>query len=83
MEEKNELLTKLATIVDLIEKTELNPNSTMLIFDLPEKEYISTFNYINKKYNSKLTVPGKTFTINISGVDINFNRNSAGTTQTS
>lgn len=83
MEENNELLTKLATIVDLIEKTELIPNSTTIVFDLPEKEYISTFNYINKKYNSKLTVPGKTFTINISGVDINFNRNSVGTTQTS
>jgi len=83
MEEKDELLPKLATIVDFIEKLELNPNSSMLIFDLPEKEYISTFNYINKKYNSKLTVPGKTFTINISGVDINFNRNNVGKAPTS
>lgn len=83
MEEIDELLPKLATIVDLIEKTNLKPKSTTLVFDLPEKEYIETFNYINRKNNSKVTVPGKSFTINISGVDINFNRNSVETTQTS
>jgi hypothetical protein len=83
MEKKDELLPKLATIVDLIEKIELNPNSTMMVFDLPENEYISTFSYINKKYNGKLTAPGKTFTINISGVDIIFNRSSVEKVQTS
>ena len=75
MEKRGDLLNQLAVISDLLEKINLESESTTLVLNLSEKDFIETFNLIQKKYGRKMDKPNKTFTITIGFVDIVFNMN--------
>ncbi len=77
MEKKGDLLNQLAVISDLLEKTNIESDSTTVVMNLSEPEFIKTFNLIQKKYGRKMDKPNKTFTITIGFVDIVFNMNNA------
>jgi hypothetical protein len=77
MEKKGELVNQLAIISDLIEKMNLEKKSNTLVLELNENIFYQTFEYINKKQNSRMNKPDKTFTIKIGLVDIVFNKSSA------
>lgn len=76
MEKRGDLLNQLAVISDLLEKINLEADSSTVVFNLSEKEFINAFNLIQKKYGRKMEKPNKTFTITIGFVDIVFNMNS-------
>ena len=73
MEKKGELLNQLAIISDLLEKLNSEIETRTIILELPEEEFIKTFDSIQKKYGRKIDKPENTFTINIGSVDIIFN----------
>ena len=73
MEKKGELLNQLAIISDLLEKLNAETETRTIILELPEEEFIKTFEFIQKKYGRKIDKPENTFTINIGSVDIIFN----------
>ena len=75
MEKKGELLNQLAIISDLLEKLNTNTESTTIILNLKEEEFLRAFDLIQKKYGRKIEKPEKTFTITIGLVDIIFNMN--------
>jgi hypothetical protein len=77
MQKKGDLINQIAIISDLIEKMNLDKESSTLVFDLKENVFLETFEYVNKKHDNMMPKPGKTFTIKIGEVDIIFNRNSA------
>jgi hypothetical protein len=52
------------------------------VIELDDKEYLNTFNYINRKQNKSNGILPKTFTIKIGLVDIIFNKNSVEKVQT-
>lgn len=76
MEKRGDLLNQLAVISDLLEKINMEADSSTVVFNLSEKEFINAFNLIQKKYGRKMEKPNKTFTITIGFVDIVFNMNS-------
>lgn len=75
MEKKGELLNQLAIISDLLEKLNTNAESTTIVLNLKEEEFLKAFNVIQKKYGRKIEKPETTFTISIGEVDIVFNMN--------
>lgn len=75
MEKKGELLNQLAIISDLLEKLNTNTESTTIVLNLKEEEFLRAFDLIQKKYGRKIEKPEKTFTITIGLVDIIFNMN--------
>jgi hypothetical protein len=75
MEKKGELLNQLAIISDLLEKLNTNTESTTIVLNLKEEEFLKAFNVIQKKYGRKIEKPETTFTISIGEVDIVFNMN--------
>jgi hypothetical protein len=75
MEKKGELLNQLAIISDLLEKLNTNTESTTIILNLKEEEFLRAFNVIQKKYGRSIEKPETTFTISIGEVDIVFNMN--------
>ena len=75
MEKKGELLNQLAIISDLLEKLNTNAESTTIVLNLKEEEFLRAFDLIQKKYGRKIEKPEKTFTITIGLVDIIFNMN--------
>jgi hypothetical protein len=75
MEKKGELLNQLAIISDQLEKANLQAISQTVIFELNEKDFISTFDYIQRKYGRKIDKPGNTFSISIGVVEFVFNTN--------
>ena len=77
MEKSNNLLNQLAQISDLIEKSNLNPITRTVMFELKEDEFISLFNMFQSKYGRKIDKPNNTFTINIGLVEFVFNTNYA------
>lgn len=83
MEKKGDLLNQLALIVDLVERLNLTFESGTIILDLKEQQYNETFDYVNKKYNTKPKSISDKFTVKMGQVEIVFNKNSDGTTQTS
>lgn len=77
MEKKGDLINQIAIISDLVEKMNLEKNSSMIVFDLDDDVFLKTFDYVNKKHNNKMPKPEKTFTIKIGELDVIFNKNSA------
>ena len=75
MEKKGELLNQLAIISDLLEKLNTNAESTTIVLNLKEEEFLRAFNVIQKKYGRSIEKPETTFTISIGEVDIVFNMN--------
>jgi hypothetical protein len=76
MEKKGELLNQLAIVSDLIEKLNTNTESTTIILNLKEEEFLKAFELIQKKYGRIIEKPEETFTIKIGEVDIIFNMSS-------
>lgn len=76
MEKKGSLINQFAIISDLIEKINLVPDSSTIVFTLSDDEFIKTHEYIKKKYGKSLEKPEKTFSIKIGEVEIIFNTNS-------
>jgi hypothetical protein len=75
MEKKGELLNQLAIISDLLEKLNTNTESTTIVLNLKEEEFLKAFDSIQKKYKRNIEKPETTFTISIGEVDIVFNMN--------
>jgi hypothetical protein len=75
MEKKGELLNQLAIISDLLEKLNTNTESTTIVLNLKEEEFLKAFDLIQKKYRRNIEKPETTFTISIGEVDIVFNMN--------
>jgi hypothetical protein len=73
MEKKGELINQLAIISDLLEKLNTNTESTTIILNLKEDEFLKAFDSIQKKYGRIIEKPNETFTITIGEVDIIFN----------
>ena len=73
MEKKGELLNQLAIISDLLEKLNTNTESTTIILNLKEEEFLKAFDLIQKKYGRIIDKPEETFTISIGEVDVIFN----------
>ncbi len=76
MEKKGDLINQIAIISDLVEKMNLNKQSSTLVLDLKEDVFLSTFEYVNKKHSNRMPKPDKTFTIKIGELDIIFNKSS-------
>lgn len=76
MDKKGDLLNQLAIISDLIEKANMYPLSSDVIFNLDEDEYRKVFQYFNSKYSSKRFKVGSTFTIKLGEVNFIFNKSS-------
>jgi len=76
MQKKGDLINQIAIISDLIEKMNLDKESSTMVFDLKEDVFLSTFEYVNKKHNNRMSKPDKTFTIKIGEVDVIFNKSS-------
>lgn len=75
MEKKGDVLNQLALISDLLEKVNLEVNSSTIIFNLSKEEFDKIFGLVQKKYDKKTDKPKNTFTITIGQVDIIFNMN--------
>lgn len=75
MEKKGELLNQLAIISDLIERANIQTESSTIIFGLSNDEFNKVFDIVQKKYNRKMDKPKDTFKITIGFVDIIFNTN--------
>lgn len=77
MEKKGDILNQLALITDLIEKINMDHISSEIIFVLNKEEMSDVFDYISKK-NGTTSIIGKneikSFSINIGGVKITFNK---------
>lgn len=76
MEKKGDLLNQFAIIADLLEKVNMESESTTVVIGLSEKEFNRIFELIEKKYNRKTEKPNDTFKITIGLIDIIFNKNS-------
>lgn len=77
MEKKGDLLKQFAIITDLLEKVNMDYDSTTIVIGLSEKEFIRVFEFLNKKQNTKQNEkPNDTFKITIGLIDIIFNKNS-------
>lgn len=75
MEKKGNLLNQLAIISDLLENTNLNSESSTVVFGLDKKEFVKVFNLVQNKYGMKTELPSDTFRINIGKVTFIFNTN--------
>jgi hypothetical protein len=73
MEKKGEILNQLAIISDLLEKINLEANSSTIVIELNKVEFEKTFDSLKKKYNRKIEKPNDSFSISIGNVDIVFN----------
>lgn len=83
MEKKGDILNQLAIISDLIEKLNLNADSSAIVLEVSELEYYKTYDYVSKKQNRKSSNAGKSFTIKMGDVDIVFNKSSDEKVQSS
>lgn len=73
MEKKGDLLNQLAIISDLFEKANLISESTTVVIELNNNEFVRIFNLIQKKNGYKIDLPKDTFRINIGNVTFIFN----------
>ena len=76
MEKKGDLLNQLAIISDLLEKININVESSTIVLELSKPEFDNTFELIQKKYSMKMDEPKNTFTINLGVVNVVFNTSS-------
>jgi hypothetical protein len=76
MEKKGDLLNQLAIISDLLEKININVESSTIVLELSKPEFDNTFELIQKKYSVKMSKPKNTFTINLGVVNVVFNTSS-------
>ena len=76
MQKKGDLLNQLAIISDLLEKININVESSTIVLELSKPEFDNTFELIQKKYSMKMDKPKNTFTINLGVVNIVFNTSS-------
>jgi hypothetical protein len=76
MEKKGDLLNQLAIISDLLEKININVESSTIVLELSKPEFDNTFELIQKKYSMKMDKPKNTFTINLGVVNVVFNTSS-------
>lgn len=78
MEKKGDALNQLAIIADLIEKVNIDYNSSTIIFNVNEKEFENVYNYTARRNNDTfvpLKKDVKDFTLNIGDVKIIINKN--------
>jgi hypothetical protein len=75
MEKKGELLNQLAIISDLLEKINAETESTTIVLEMTNENFLKSFETIQKKYGQKMSKPEDSFTINIGEVNIVFNTN--------
>lgn len=75
MEKKGEPLNQLAIISDLIEKVNIETQSSTLVIGLSKDEFKKVFDLVQKKYDKKIEEPKDTFKITIGAVEIIFNTN--------
>jgi hypothetical protein len=76
MEKKGELLNQLAIISDLLEKINAETETSTIVLEMSEQEFMKTFQLIQKKYGRRMDKPQNTFSIRIGTVDIVFNTSS-------
>jgi hypothetical protein len=76
MEKKGDLLNQLAIISDLLEKININVESSTIVLELPKTEFDNAFELLQKKYSRKMDKPKDTFTINLGVVNVVFNTSS-------
>lgn len=83
MEKKGDLLNQLAIISDLVEKINLQTDTSTLVLELPELEFYKVYDYVCKKQNRRISSPGKSFTIKLGVLDIVFNKSNGEKVQSS
>jgi hypothetical protein len=76
MEKRGDLLNQLAIISDLIEKMNLESESSTLTIGLDETNFKKTFDYICKMTGKKGERVEAAFTVKVGVVEITFNRSS-------
>lgn len=74
MEKKGEILNQLAIISDLLEKINLESETTSVIFMLKEKEFNDMFNKLAKKTKTKPEDLEDTFSLKIGEINFIFNK---------
>ncbi|MFM7018134.1 hypothetical protein [Flavobacterium sp.] len=75
MEKKGELLNQLAIISDLLEKINAEVESSTIVLEMTNENFLKSFESIQKKYGQKMEKPQDTFSISIGEVNIVFNTN--------
>jgi hypothetical protein len=77
MEKKGNPLNQLAIVSDLLEKINLNVESTILVLTLNKDEFEKIFDMVQKKQNTTIERPDNTFQLKIGEVEIFFNMSNA------
>jgi hypothetical protein len=75
MEKRGELLNQLAIISDLLEKVNAETESTTIVLEMTNENFLKSFETIQKKYGQKMDKPKDSFSISIGLVNIVFNTN--------
>ena len=70
------MLNQLAVITDLIEKLNVQTNSSTIILELNQNEFDYTYQESQKKYGRRMDKPKNSFSISIGMVDVVFNKSS-------
>jgi hypothetical protein len=76
MENKVELLNRLATITDLIERLGINSLNNSVSFDLNTKEFDGLYDSLGSNNARRTERPKDRFKVDIGGVEFFFNKNS-------
>jgi hypothetical protein len=77
MEKKGEILNQLAIISDLLEKINLESESTSIIIEVKKEEFDRIYKLISNKVGNKIEMVKSKFSIKIGEIDIVFSMNNA------
>lgn len=75
MENKSELLNKLAIITDLIERLEINSSINMVSFDLNTDDFNELYDSLGSNGSRRTERPKDRFKVDIGNVEFTFNKN--------
>lgn len=76
MENKVELLNRLAIITDLIERLEINSQNNVVSFDLEDENFNKLFDSLGSNSGRRTERPKDKFKVGIGAVEFVFNKNS-------
>jgi Holliday junction resolvase-like predicted endonuclease len=77
MEKRGEILNQLAIISDLLEKVNLESESTSVIIEVKKEEFDRIYKLISNKVGNKIEMVKSKFSIKIGEIDIVFSTSNA------
>lgn len=83
MDKKGELLNQFAIISDLLEKTNIEFQNCVIVFELSDDEFKKNYEYISTKQNKRSSKPSKSFMVKIGNIDIILNKSNDEKVQSS